>query len=387
MRTLVGAAAALALSGCAGARLPSDAFQRDALLAARPEDEIDRLTSDLAMGRPLAEERLLSRLGASPSPSRNTLVRGWITLCAEHFRRLRYADGMQSCTMADELEQGSATSVVGLMAALAGKPPPSWSQPGVRIPLRDRAITVVSAGDVAIDAIVDTGAELAVVTATAARRLGAKPAGPNVHVGTTTNAVSGGMVMFEALRVGDSELRNLPAVVLADAELAPAEVEMILSLPVLVSAGRAAFLDNGATLVLGEAAPSPASPTTPLYWAQSGIGFAADFAGGRRGVHLDTGSQRTWLFPVAEEALSEAEQATKSSKVRTIGGLGGQRTEQGAEFRDVVITIAGRAWTFPAIEMAAKNDGGDAARIGLGLFKQARTVVLDFERMQMSLDE
>lgn len=77
--------------------------------------------------------------------------------------------------------------------------------------------------------------------------------------------------------------------------------------------------------------------STPLYWDESGVGFAVDFAGGRRSVHFDTGSRRTYLFPTARDVLSPTELATRESITRTIGGIGGERSEEASRYRGVVL--------------------------------------------------
>ena len=105
---------------------------------------------------------------------------GWATLCSEHFRRLRYADGIVSCGSAETLEPGLAASALQLIGGLGGRPPPSWDGPGARIPLHGEAVTRIAAGSETANAIVDTGAELAIVSATAAKRLGGKSVAANV---------------------------------------------------------------------------------------------------------------------------------------------------------------------------------------------------------------
>jgi hypothetical protein len=362
--------------------LPADVFQRDRAL--RGATGIERLTTDLLLGKRHAEAHIIDWLARHPDAPVTQRRDGWLALCAAHFREQRYAEGVPVCTRGEALHPGSAASMIDLMRILAQAAPASWSAPGVRIPLT-KGLATVRHGDVSIQALLDSGAEVAFVSETVARQLGGRPLTGEATIGTTTTPVAGGLVLFDELQIGDAHLRNVAAVVLSDEQSAYAELTLVLHLAAFTSLRRAAYVDNGATLLLGDAAPRVRGRSTPLYWDESGVGFAVDFARERCGVHFDTGSRRTWLFPAASAALSESEQGSRAPFERRIGGLGGERVEQASKFRNVTMTIAGRAWRFDELEMAEADENGEAARIGTNLFERFGTVALDFERMRMSV--
>lgn len=365
--------------------LPTDVFARHAALASAPRDDINRLALDTTLGRAGAETRVERWLVSHVGASEDERIVGLLALCSARFRRQRYEAALDVCSEAESLRSGVATAILPLLRAARDVPPLAWSRTGVLLDLEDRHV-VVSNNHVSVTALVDTGAEIAVVMESVARQLGGRALSGEVSMETTTTPVAGGLVVFDRLTIGSAELRNLIALVLPDDALELGEgdtLHLVLSLPVVTALGRAAFLEHGARLALGSAAPRVGRRSVPLYWDGSGVGFAAAFANGGRGVHFDTGSRRTWLFPAALAVLSAAELATREPFDRTIGGLGGERTESASRLRGVVLAIAGQPWRFDTIEVAQDDENGEAARVGFDLFGRFETVSLDFSAMRM----
>lgn len=387
--SLVVAICALPWSPASAQEVPSDPFQRQELLARADRDNIERLALDLAFGRRGAERRIEMWLVAHQNAPIEERVVGWLALCSDRFRRQMFAGALAACEQGDDLRPGAATSIIPLLRAARDVPPLTWSQHGVDLVLEDRQVTV-SHGDTSVLALVDTGAEIAIVMESVARQLGGRALNGAVSMGTTTAPVAGGLVVFDRLTIGGAELRNLVALVLPDEQLELGEsdtLRLVLSLPALTATGRAAFLDHGARLALGDAVPRVRGRSTLLYWDESGIGFGVDFANGKRGVHFDTGSRRTWLFPAAMSAVSAAELAKRQPFTRTIGGLGGERVERASKLADVTLGVAGRTWVLQDIEVAEEDENGEAARIGFNLLDRFEAVVLDFRTMRMSVVE
>ena len=368
-----------------GASLPADMFLRDRAIG--PGRGADRLVLDVQLGRAGAEDRLETWLRDNPRAAKDARLTGHQVLCGAYFRAQRFADGIRACTAAESIEAGSAGNMLGLQQIFLTAGPAKWSGPAVTIPLKDKQYAVARRGQVEVDTLVDTGAELAAISESVARKLEARPVGAGVTVGTTTAPVSGAIVTIDRVRIGDGELRNLTAIVISDQQSAMSGINLIVPLPAIVALGRFAYLDHGTRLALGAAAPSPGPNRTALYWDEGGIGFAAGFARGRRGVHFDSGSVRTYLFPAALAALSPRERATRSAYQRKITGLGGERIEQASRVRNVRISVGGLNWTFSNIEVAEKDENGEAARIGTALFDRFRTVLFDARSMQMSVRE
>lgn len=205
--------------------LPEDAFQRDDAL--RGVSGLDRLTSDMQLGKVGAERRLVRWLERNPSAEIRQRRDGWLALCAARFREHRIAEAIAACEQAEALQPGSAAGAISMLQVLRQAPASSWSVSGVVLELHDRRVSVSHAG-VSFGALIDTGAEVAFVSESAARQLRGRPLTGQATIGTTTTPVAGGLVTFPSLQVAGAELRNVSAAVLPDSQMAYTEESMVL---------------------------------------------------------------------------------------------------------------------------------------------------------------
>ena len=379
---MLGIVLTLALAATPTTALPKDVFARDRAIGATPG--LPRLTTDLLLGRAGAERRLEARLAKPADNPGDAQLEGYQQLCGFYFRKQQFAEGLRTCIAAETIKQGSTGNMIDLHRAYAAAGPVSWSSNSVRIALTNGQRTTARRGATLVDTLIDTGTEIGIVSQGAATALQARPLGNPLQVGTTTTPIDGKLVQIDRVEVGNAELRRLTALVIPDEQAAMMGAQLVIPLPALIGLGRLAYLDHGKALALGADAPALGSNRAPLYWDESGVGFAVRLAGGVRGAHFDSGAETTWFFPAAAPILSAAERATRRSYQRKIAGLGGARTEQASVYRNVTLTVGTSRWHFPQIEMAEKDENGESARIGIQLFDRFRTVVLDFRRMQMS---
>jgi hypothetical protein len=316
-------------------------------------------------------------------------ARAWLLLCEDHHRHDRYAPAVAACEQANTVSPGVATSFLRFLKPLESVPPLRWDVSGLRVPLvKDRVgnrRVTLSHPSGPTEAVVDTGAEISVLMASVARRLGVRPLG-SASVGTATTPVDGGLALLDSVTIGTGRVLHVPVVVLPDEQLSFPDgnkLPAVLSLSALVAAGKAAFLDHGQVLALGDAVPAMSDPSTQLYWDPSGVGFEVEFARGSRAVHLDTGSVRNHLFPTVLPSLGEAEAAARRPFERKVRGIGGERTEQAFRLPQVSLRIAGQEWSLAHAEMAPADENGESATVGAPLLDRFEVVVLDFERMRM----
>lgn len=367
--------------------LPRDFFLRELQLRDAAPDSLQRLLQDVVMDRRGAERRLETWAQRHPQAPPVDRSAAWGLLCERRYHSFRYRAALTACSEAEAAQRGSTGNTLGWLHALATAPPISWDRPALRVALRDNRV-IVSNGPESTDAMVDTGAQVAVVMESVAHRLGAHDLPGEVEVATTTAPVAGRIVMFDRLSIGGASLRHLPALVLPDAQLTIPNgptLHMILSLWSLAAERRVAYLEHGSVLALGRAAPPVQGIGAPLYWDESGVGFAVDFNKQRRAVDFDTGANRSYLFPTALAALSDTELASRETFDRRLGGIGGDRIEHAARLHNVTFGVAGHAWRFDTIDVAQNDLNGEAARIGIDLTARFSVVVLDFSKMRLGV--
>jgi len=363
---------------------PQDIFVRAAAVE-RSSQDAARLIIDVVMGRRGATHRLERWLARNAHASTGARAEALAALCAEHFRRMSYARAADQCERSVEAGMSSDESTLDLARALRDTPPIRWENRYARIEL-DNGHFEIDTVDGPVEGLLDTGAEIAVAMESVARRLGARSLGVRLEVGTTTTPVFGEIVVFDRLTVDGAVILNVPALMLPDAQLTMPDgdrIEFILGLPALIAAERVAYREHGRALELGTQSPRGRENSTPLYWDESGLGFAADFPGGRRGVHLDTGASRSYLFPAALSVLAPEEVAAGYSIERVIMGLGGASTENTIEYPAISLSVAGHPWRLEEIEVSEEDLNGEAARIGIGLTQEFDTIFLDFGEMRM----
>jgi hypothetical protein len=346
---------------------------------------------DLRRGVPGAEARARDAAidTSLPQDGRSQL---WSMLCQIQGMRGRYADAARSCEKGSQLRNDADQDSVKFWRALDEVPPP-----------RAVGSTIIPAGknwaglsEVAISVnginmhwAVDTGAEMSIISATLAAKIGVRFLSDNLRIQSSTVPVKSRVGVIDLLQVGDAQVENVPVIVLPDTQFEMGggnRLPPLLGLPVLVSFGRIAWLDSQARLALGELAPSvPLRATEQLYWHDDGIGLLWRAAGGSFVAHLDTGANRTSLYPDSVPMLSAAERASIHLRQTATGGAGGVLTDKQKHVATLTATIGGMKIRLSEIPVEERL-GNSGARIGMDYVGQLRTLVLDFDRMAVFAD-
>jgi hypothetical protein len=370
------------------AKPPKDVFVRAAQL--KPGDRDGRLMLDARFGRPGALARLRAAL-MDKKASKALREQGWPFLCQHLYIIGRYKDAISVCRRAivDAPQSAKADrDALTLAEILAVAPPLSLEGRGARVPVAKSGRIAVAAGPWLGTAVPDTGAEIGVMMASVARAAHVRVLGSSGHVATTTTAVAGGIGVIPQVTIGASTLRNLPVLVLPDAQLTfdkgKFTLPFILGLQALRAFGRVAWLDHATVLALGDAAPALASQSVPVFWHPAGIGLPLDGPRGRRAAHFDMGAGNSYLFMPALAIVSKKERARMQIATRKIGGVGGVVTQKIHRLPVATFRLAGRTLVFKRIDVAPPVKSGEAARIGLDAVKRFATVVLDFRAMRLS---
>lgn len=251
-------------------------------------------------------------------------------------------------------------------------------------------IPVVVNGQAAIY-MVDTGANLPVISAAEAKRRRLKVAKGNGKLGDSIlySLQVGDVAMADELMVGRFRLKNVSFLVVPDDrfEDMPPEQRGVLGLPVLLAfeslrwnvdgTFEIALPIRGAKLAVPNVYFDGALPVTQVQFEQSKLDFA-----------LDTGAVKTDLYPrFAKEFASLVKESGRRGTTRSVGA-GGTFDIDSIILPELSLRIAGFGTTLRPAHVLQKNVGSEwhYGNLGLDLLSQARIVTLDFKSMTLALE-
>jgi len=346
----------------------------------------EALWLDVVFGETGAADRLRARLNTEPAPSAAFAARAWPLVCEHDYHASRYPEAVADCTRAAAV--GSDAHVLEIVDLLAGQPPVQ-AEGSARVALAAGSHIAVRSGDYQGWAIADTGAQISVMMQSVAEDAHVRILGESRSVETNAATVAGKIGIIPEVRIGHAVLRNLPVLVLPDAQLILANgsirLPFILSLYGLAEFGRVAWLDHGRWLALGEAAPQGFDGAVPMIWHPLGIGLPLDGVSGRRAAHLDSGANISYLLEAGLQLLPPGERVRLGVGHRRIGGVGGVVEQDIERLPEASLSLAGHPLTFADIDVAMDADTGEVARIGEDVLGRYAAVVLDFKSMQFSV--
>ncbi len=357
--------------------------------AAPAQSEVATVIRSAQFGEPGADSAIMAWLKAHPSAPRSDKMRLAHRLC--HDLLFHNADALAADACAAAVDLGADDARAAAASAALREDPRIHASGAARIALtpngvgsRDARVTVNGIG---APWVVDTGAEISVVSSSLAKRIGLRPRQGSVTVHSTTGVATGNLAVIDRLLVGEAAVENVPVLVLPDSQLEIGDrprIEAILGLPVLVAFGRAAWLDGGAILALGEAAPAPPSGGPRLYWHEEGIGLPVSTKRGVRGAHLDTGANETTLRAPAHALLTPAIEASATFRTGKVGGAGGVVDTHDKVYPSISLTVAGVPMTLNNVSLNEAENAG-VARLGQDVVASLSLLALDFETMRVAV--
>jgi hypothetical protein len=224
-----------------------------------------------------------------------------------------------------------------------------------------------------------------------ARQARVRILGASGNVGDTTGAVTGQIGLLPEVMIGNGVVKDLPVLVLPDAQLIITDGKEVVKLPFVLSLyalagfGRVAWLDHDKFLALGRDAPADFAAAVPMIWHPLGIAVPLDGPGGRRTAHFDSGANVSYLFDQALPLVSDAERAQIVESTRKIGGVSGVVEENIRKLPAASFTLAGQRLVLRNVDVAAAPQTGEAARLGEDVLANYGAVVFDFETMRFSV--
>lgn len=236
--------------------------------------------------------------------------------------------------------------------------------------------------------IVDTGAEVSVLTRSHADAAGMRSIAGEVTVGTSTAPAQFDLRMADRIEIGGVVVEHVPFIVQPDEAMTFADgaykIDGILGAPVLRALERVAWLERGAVLAFGDAVPGAGPNTGRVFWHDMGLGLEVEFRDGRAPAQLDTGANETELSELGLRMLGGPNAVRLQTASRIEEGLGGKNTIETRRTGEVEFNLAGRPVGFDALDVRASEGEApvDAARIGGDVLLQLDAFILDFDAMR-----
>jgi predicted aspartyl protease len=439
MRTLTMTIAAAALAAClaapaaahaqptASAATASRTARLDALFKAADRGEIAPLVAALRDERDgdvraLLEGRLavmrldfasaanprLRRLAAQGSPP-DLREHALSTLASLAFTQGDYAEAARLGaslkavqTARGNAEAAQATEISRRMAdILASQPRQMLERPlvaGRTAARRDPAGLMridVSINGQAQDAVFDTGANLSVLTSSAARRLGVRMLDGTTSVGNAVQSqVPVRLGIADRVEIAGNVLRNVVFLVIEDAQLTFAfpggsySIPAIIGYPVMQQLRRFTMTADSFSVEPSQGRARAGDGHNLHGWGNE---LFVDARVGGRSVplHLDTGANPSHLDPLFAEAFPDVVRELPREE-RRLQGAGGSATGQAARWRNVGVEIGGRTFRAPSVLIGLP--GGPAPSryygvAGIDLLRAFASYTIDLGVMRLELGE
>lgn len=279
-----------------------------------------------------------------------------------------------------------------IVVALRNAPPPRVDKSAAPVPTRRDQANLIRAngqfGSASSEAVIDTGANLSVVTESFASRAGYRVLPVGIAAGASTGAKVMANLAVGDIRLGDTIFHDAAILVVADSDLAPSpdyRIEAILGFPQLAAAGRVQFSPDH--IVLG--APATGGRAAPIEMRGLDIYVDAEVEKSTLRLHLDTGARRTTFGPRAAEALAERLRNARFEAAQ-VGGAGGMVKTELATLPDLPIRVGDAAAPIEArysrdasqLNVAEDSDG----RLGQDFYGQFVSYTIDFDAMTIRFE-
>ncbi|WP_162806760.1 pepsin/retropepsin-like aspartic protease family protein [Sphingosinicella terrae] len=362
-----------------------------ALAAARLDPEA---ASDPALARLAGDDRVPEmRRAALEVLSSVTFLKG------DYAAAARFGDSLeQALRAAGETERAEqAARLHGVAALLSGSPPQRVEgSVAVRaIPLHyDRVglprVEVVVNGQ-RQEAVVDTGANLTVLSGETARRMGIAFRDSETRVG---NGVDGTVPVrlgiADRFEIAGTTLRNVAILVIDDEQLTfplPGgyDIRAIVGLPVLRALGRIE-IDNDGSFAVGPGG-DPAAAGSPLRASGNDLFVDVEIDGRILPLHLDTGANLTGLsarFAAAHPGVV----AGLAIEEARLASAGGTRQAQRATWRNPPLRLGGRTLALaelPVTLAAEEPEPRFNGTLGSNALRTFESYAIDFRAMRLEL--
>ncbi len=242
--------------------------------------------------------------------------------------------------------------------------------------------------------IIDTGAAYSMATETEAKRLGLKMVeGTPKFNGITGSAASSGHYAYaERVRFGNTELRNVPYVVLPDNAIdffteLPEEQRGVTGMPILLATGAIRWNQHGELTIGLETKPGNLRDANLAFDGLVPVTYW-EVGNHRLAVELDTGSGGSYVFVRYIADFHDSIPDLPEGKTGLTGATG-SADKRSITLPELRMTVGGMPWTLSNVPLFLEPTIPESVFLyglfGKDQFDKAAEVTLDFRAMKLTL--
>jgi len=356
-----------------------------------------RAAVEAAFNQPQAESDLNAVLKSKPDPALVNDARE--LLIASDYRAGRYKEAFSQAkaVLSKKPDAADIRNILPTLKVLSSfqdqsvvsvEPAPS------AVEIQDQNLILpVAVNGIQAHYIFDNGFSLSAISESEAMRLGLKIRAVKTSIDTMTGAqVNVRIAVAKDLEVAGVHLQSVAFYVLPKNEpplnqLAPGR-QGILGLPVILALRRFQWNPANRTFTVLPPSSEPRNLAPNLAFESTSIFTQVGFHGKTLSLSLDTGAQRTELYPAFARAFPEIK-ASGTPEARKLTGVGGSAKIDSVVLPVLAFTVGGREVQLKPAHILLRDNNSNsnwfAGNLGMDLLNQAHSVEIDFDSMTLQL--
>jgi predicted aspartyl protease len=354
-----------------------------------------------AFNQPLAERDLNALISLKPDPA--TMNEARELLIASYYRAARYKEAFSQAKaiLSKKPDAEDIRNILPTLKVLSSfqeqtvvPGDPAKANATIPIEFQDQNLVLpVTVNGVQAHYIFDNGFSLSALSESESIRLGLKIRDVKTSIDTMTGAqVSVRIAVAKDLEVAGVHLRNVAFYVLPKNEpplnqLAPGR-QGILGLPVIFALRHFQWSPADRTFTVLPQEIKTRNPAPNLAFESTSIFTDIGFHGKALNFSLDTGAQRTELYPAFARDFPEIK-ASGTPEARKLTGVGGSARIESVLVPALNFIVGGREVHLKPAHILLKDNNSNsnwfAGNLGMDLLNQATSIEIDFDSMTLIL--
>ena len=356
-----------------------------------------QIAVESAFNQPLAERDLNALISLKPAPA--TFNEARELLIASYYRAGRYKEAFAQAKAIlskkpDAEDIRNILPTLKVLSSFQDQTVVSADPATIPVEIQDQNLVLpLTVNGIQAHYIFDNGCSLSALSESEAMRLGLKIYNVKTSIDTMTGAqVSIRIAVANDLEVAGVHLSNVAFYVLPPHQPPLNQLAVgrqgILGLPVILALRHFQWSPADRTFTVLPPQTEPRNLASNLAFESTSIFVRVGFRGKPLEFSLDTGAQRTELYPAFARDFPEIK-ANGSPESRKLTGVGGSARIDSVVVPALNLIVGGSEVQLKPAHILLKDNNANsnwfAGNLGMDLLNQAHTVEIDFDSMAIQL--